>query len=160
MKTSVKMTKQGLICRSIKCGLCFAKRERNPQCPQPITGRFSWKPTAWRLLRPSCSPSWAVLAAACQELGQAVQGAVRIYLPLSSSQMGICCSLSSKFIWAEEKNNTIAHQITGCSETGVFIFWLNTILVFFLLEYGKPKWAVYKDWQWWLLLWLVTHIQV
>lgn len=64
-----------------------------------------------------------MLTAACQELGQAVQGAVRVYLPLSSSQVGIWCSLSNKFIWAEEKDSTMAHQITNCSpEIGVFVF--------------------------------------
>lgn len=103
---------------------------------------------SWGLLWSFCSPSWAVLTAACQELGQAVQGAVRIYLPLSSPHVGICCFLSSKFIWAEEKNNTTAHQITRCSlETGVFVFLTNTTLVFSLLEYCKSSWAVYKDWQ-------------
>lgn len=63
-----------------------------------------------------------MLTAACQELGQAVQGAVRVYLPLSS-QVGIWGSLSNKFIWAEEKNSTMAHQITNCfPEIGVFVF--------------------------------------
>lgn len=60
----------------------------------------------------------------CSELLQSVEECVRIYLPLSF-WLGICCSLRSKYMWAEEKNNTMKHQITKYfPETGAFVFRL------------------------------------